>query len=171
MLGMKGEVNDDILPLEGTVGLFTSRPGFCFFHFVRLFWNQIFICVSVKFKDNAKFSLSQTDKYLVDLNLFSSATSCSYVKAVRALLGLHRLVSSEPRFCWPSMLSSMSHSKLSPSVSDIDWSMSHLGLFERFDPLSSPWHSDSEIMIIIIIIKQYYRSFCWLKIRWAKGHS
>ena len=38
--------------------------------------------------DNAKLSLSQTERYRVVLNLFSSETSCSYVNAVRALLGL-----------------------------------------------------------------------------------
>jgi hypothetical protein len=26
------------------VGALTSSPGFCFFHLVRRFWNQIFTC-------------------------------------------------------------------------------------------------------------------------------
>lgn len=74
----------------------TSTPGFCFFHFVRRFWNQIFTCVSVRLSERAKLSLSQTDRYLVLLNLFSRATSCSYVNAVRARLGLPSFERSEP---------------------------------------------------------------------------
>lgn len=73
------------LPL---VGALVSAPGFCFFHLVRRFWNHIFTWVSVKLKDSARLRRSHTDRYLVDLNLFSRATSCSYVNAVRALLGL-----------------------------------------------------------------------------------
>ncbi len=38
---------------------------------------QILTCVSVSDNDNARLSLSQTDKYLVCLNLFSNATNCS----------------------------------------------------------------------------------------------
>lgn len=45
-------------------------------------------CVSVKRRESARFSLSQTDRYLVVLNLASSATNCSYVNAVRARRGL-----------------------------------------------------------------------------------
>lgn len=59
------------------MGEFTSMPGFCFFHFVLLFWNQIFTCVSVRLRLRARLSLSQTLRYLVVLNLFSRATSCS----------------------------------------------------------------------------------------------
>ena len=55
----------------------TSIPGFCFFHLVLLFWNQIFTWVSVRFRLSARFSLSHTLKYLVVLNLFSRLTSCS----------------------------------------------------------------------------------------------
>ena len=33
----------DVGPDRGP-GEFRSAPGFCFFHFVRLFWNQIFTC-------------------------------------------------------------------------------------------------------------------------------
>lgn len=39
-----------------------SAPGFCFFHLVLLFWNQIFTWVSVRLNDRARFSLSHTDK-------------------------------------------------------------------------------------------------------------
>lgn len=46
---------------------------------------HILTCVSVRLKLNARLSLSQTDRYRVVLNLFSNDTSCSYVKAVRAL--------------------------------------------------------------------------------------
>lgn len=65
-----------------------SAPGFCFFHLVLLFWNQIFTWVSVRLKDRARFSLSHTDRYRVARNLFSRATSCSYVNAVLARRGL-----------------------------------------------------------------------------------
>ena len=80
----------------GRGGAVTSTPGFCFFHFVRRFWNQILTCVSVRLNERAKLSLSQTDKYLVLLNLFSKATSCSYVKAVLALRGFPSFERSEP---------------------------------------------------------------------------
>jgi hypothetical protein len=42
-------------------------------------------------KESAKLSLSQTDKYRVVLNLFSRATSCSYVNAVLARLGFPKI--------------------------------------------------------------------------------
>ena len=48
-------------------------------------------CVSVSDNDNARFKRSQTDKYLVCLNLFSNATNCSYVNAVRARRGFEGL--------------------------------------------------------------------------------
>lgn len=48
-------------------------------------------CVSVNDNDNARLSRSQTDKYLVCLNLFSKATNCSYVNAVRARRGFDGL--------------------------------------------------------------------------------
>lgn len=50
------------------------------------YWNQILTCCSDSWRDSARLSLSHTERYLVVLNLFSSETSCSYVKAVRALL-------------------------------------------------------------------------------------
>jgi len=49
----------------------------------------------VRPSERARLSLSQTDKYRVDLNLFSKATSCSYVKAVLARRGLPSLARSE----------------------------------------------------------------------------
>ena len=48
-------------------------------------------CVSVSDNDNARLRRSQTDKYLVCLNLFSNATNCSYVNAVRARRGFEGL--------------------------------------------------------------------------------
>ena len=42
----------------------------------------------MRFNDSARLSRSQTDRYLVCLNLFSNATSCSYVNAVLARRGL-----------------------------------------------------------------------------------
>ena len=79
------------------VGEFTSSPGFCFFHLVLRFWNQIFTCVSVKLRLRARLSLSHTDKYRVVLNLFSKATNCSYVNAVLALLDFDDLLFSLTR--------------------------------------------------------------------------
>jgi len=76
-----------------------SAPGFCFFHLVLLFWNQIFTWVSVRLKDKARFSLSHTDRYRVERNLFSRATSCSYVKAVLARRGLAQAWSGRRRLC------------------------------------------------------------------------
>lgn len=76
-----------------------SAPGFCFFHLVLLFWNQIFTCVSVRLRDRARFSLSHTDRYRVVRNLFSKATSCSYVNAVLARLGLAQACSERRRLC------------------------------------------------------------------------
>ena len=84
----------DTLDETGTVGLLTSIPGFCFFHLVRRFWNQIFTWVSVRFNESARLSLSHTERYLVVLNLFSKATSCSYVNAVRARRGFPALEES-----------------------------------------------------------------------------
>lgn len=81
--------------------------------------NKKITCVSVRLSESAKFKRSQTDKYLqkkliamkkkhlrletktkqkliwylVVLNLFSSATNCSYVNAVRARRGLFPLPS------------------------------------------------------------------------------
>lgn len=39
-----------------------SAPGFCFFHLVLRFWNQILTCVSVRLSDSAKFRRSHTDR-------------------------------------------------------------------------------------------------------------
>ena len=49
---------------EGRVPQLTSIPGFCFFHLVLRFWNQIFTWVSVRFRAKARLSLSQTERYL-----------------------------------------------------------------------------------------------------------
>lgn len=136
-------------PGGGTVGEFTSRPGFCFFHFVLLFWNQILTCVSVSDSDNARLSLSHTDRYLVVLNLFSSATSCSYVKAVRARRGLPPWLfppldelpelSGFPHFLLPELL-------LDPSLSSLMSLPPHsprlLSSSSRI-PLSEKWCSPS----------------------------
>jgi hypothetical protein len=47
---------------------------------------HVLTCVSVKLRLSARLSLSHTERYRVVLNLFSRLTSCSYVKAVRALI-------------------------------------------------------------------------------------
>lgn len=90
-----------------------SSPGFCFFHLVLLFWNQIFTCVSVRLRDRARFSLSHTDRYRVARNLFSKATSCSYVNAVLARLGLAQACSERRRLCGVGSCGVISGSALS----------------------------------------------------------
>ena len=120
------------LCVEGTVGLFTSIPGFCFFHLVRLFWNHIFTCVSVKLRDRARFSLSHTERYLVVLNLFSRATNCSYVNAVRARRGFPADLpeSDEEPFLLARSLSSSSSSMTSSIVLSPS-SLSFLSLIDK----------------------------------------
>ena len=59
----------------------------CWFNRQSIESYQIFTCVSVSDNERARFNRSQTDKYLVCLNLFSNATNCSYVNAVRARRG------------------------------------------------------------------------------------
>lgn len=85
------QCGNDGAVIIGLVGAVASMPGFCFFHFVRRFWNQILTCVSVKLNDIARFKRSHTERYRVVLNLFSKATSCSYVNAVLARRGLPSL--------------------------------------------------------------------------------
>ena len=98
----------------GRTGELISLPGFCFFHLVRRFWNQIFTWVSVRLRARARFNRSQTERYRVWRNLFSRETSCSYVKAVRTRRGLPCPLSSgfEPR----SLSSSSSSSSSSVSL-------------------------------------------------------
>lgn len=123
------------------VGLLTSRPGFCFFHFVLRFWNQILICVSVRFSDKARLSLSHTDRYRVVLNLFSRATSCSYVKAVLARRGFPPLeVSSAEDFKSASVPSSISHTL---RLSSSEKLCSILSAFELSSPLSATGISEN----------------------------
>ena len=50
------------------------------FHFIRLFWNHILICVSVRAKLDAISMRRVRVKYLLKWNSFSSSTSCRWVK-------------------------------------------------------------------------------------------
>lgn len=73
----------------------------------------------MRFNANARFSLSHTDKYLVVLNLFSNATNCSYVNAVRARRGLPCFEESDnfPFISLPSAVSMSLTSLHAPSMS------------------------------------------------------
>lgn len=62
-------------------------PSFMrFFCFMRLFWNQIFTCVSFNCKDCAISILRARVRYLLKWNSFSSSVSCFVVKFVRPVL-------------------------------------------------------------------------------------
>ena len=52
------------------------------FSLARLFWNQIFTCVSVNLRYSANSALSATDKYFCCRNFRSSAISCVLVNGV-----------------------------------------------------------------------------------------
>lgn len=80
----------------------------------------IVTCVSVRRSVRAKLSLSQTDKYLVVLNLFSNATNCSYVKAVLALLGFPALLSFDNFFFLLPLEDTLFTLKLFPRLSLAD---------------------------------------------------
>ena len=59
------------------------------FDFALRFWNHIFICVSVIFKDAENSARSEMDKYCFVRNFFSRADNCCVVKGVRGFrLGL-----------------------------------------------------------------------------------
>lgn len=53
------------------------------FHFVRRFWNQIFICVSVSLSDFESSVRREIVKYLLLRNSPSSSFTCEPVNAVR----------------------------------------------------------------------------------------
>ena len=53
------------------------------FDFALRFWNHIFICVSVIFKDAENSARSEMDKYCFVRNFFSKADNCCVVKGVR----------------------------------------------------------------------------------------
>lgn len=57
-----------------------------FFHFILLFWNQILICLSVKFNMAASSILRGREIYLLKWNSFSSSRSWPRVYAVLVLL-------------------------------------------------------------------------------------
>ena len=55
------------------------------FSLALLFWNHIFTCVSVSFKNSANSALSATDKYLCCRNFLSRAINWVLVNGVRGL--------------------------------------------------------------------------------------
>lgn len=50
-----------------------------FFHFIRRFWNQILMCLSVKFSITASSTRRGREMYLLKRNSFSSSSSCARV--------------------------------------------------------------------------------------------
>ena len=56
----------------------------CFLHFILLFWNQVFTCVSLRSSDEASSMRSGTDKYFFSANLDSRPSSCISVNTVRS---------------------------------------------------------------------------------------
>lgn len=54
-----------------------------FFHFIRLFWNQVFTCASFKPRMCDSFARFVESKYLCSEKVFSRTLSCRSVKTVR----------------------------------------------------------------------------------------
>lgn len=77
MLGLWG---DPALPVDDK-GL-GRRLASSFFHFIRLFWNHILICLSVRFNMAASSIRLGRDIYLLKWNSFSNSNSCPRVYAV-----------------------------------------------------------------------------------------
>ena len=68
---------------------FSSSASCNRFDFARRFWNHIFTCVSVKFKDAENSALSAMDRYCFSRNFFSNESSWEVVNGVRGFrLGL-----------------------------------------------------------------------------------
>ena len=60
-----------------------ASPTFSLFHFVLLFWNQVFTCLLLSCRDFAKTSLSVMVRYLFIINFSSRHFSWKLVNAVR----------------------------------------------------------------------------------------
>jgi len=72
----------------GVAGEMGSSPSFSlFFCFIRRFWNQIFTCVSLSWREAAISTRLARVRYLLKWNSFSSSVSCLVVKLVRTVLG------------------------------------------------------------------------------------
>ena len=82
--GLGGDSEPFPLPVDG------MGRGRCFassfFHFIRLFWNHIFMCLSVKFNIAANSIRLGLDMYLLKWNSFSNSSSWPLVYAVRVRL-------------------------------------------------------------------------------------
>lgn len=50
-----------------------------FFHFMRRFWNQILMCLSVRLRVSASSTRRGREMYLLKRNSFSSSSSCALV--------------------------------------------------------------------------------------------
>lgn len=59
-----------------------------YLHFIRLFWNQILICLSVKWRRLARSMRRGRHRYLLILNSFSNSINCTLVYAVLDLFWL-----------------------------------------------------------------------------------
>lgn len=77
-------LNEFALPEELLGGSAGINPSFIlFFCFMRLFWNQIFTCVSFNCNALAISMRLALVKYLLKWNSFSNSVSCLLVKFVR----------------------------------------------------------------------------------------
>lgn len=54
-----------------------------FFHFILLFWNHVFTCVSFKSRVCANWALLEVSRYFCSANVFSRTRSCRSVNTVR----------------------------------------------------------------------------------------
>lgn len=79
-----GEFPLEFLPVPLLIGSTGIKPSFIrFFCFIRLFWNQIFTCVSFSCNADAISIRLALVKYLLKWNSFSNSVSCLFVKFVR----------------------------------------------------------------------------------------
>ena len=68
-----------VLELSGLSALATAF----FFHFIRLFWNQVFTCASFNPRICDSLARFVESRYLCSENVFSKTRSCKSVKTVR----------------------------------------------------------------------------------------
>lgn len=93
----------------------SNSAASCLFHLFRLFWNQIFTCVSVRCKLAAKPARSELLRYLFMSNVDSSWNTWEREKTVRVFF--FRL----PRLAVGSRFSSLSKSSLSSTSGSESW--------------------------------------------------
>lgn len=73
------------LPLDRVVTAFGSLFKVSFFHFILLFWNQVFTCNGVRWSSLANLFLSCVDRYFIVENFSSIRLSWDRENTVRVL--------------------------------------------------------------------------------------